>query len=59
MANKWITFLKSWRTKHQRVRLKDAMKQASSEYKKWKSASSSKVKKKSEKSKLLNRKERI
>ena len=52
MANKWITFLKSWRSKHKGVSLKDSMKQESSEYKKSKGVSSSKVKKKREKSKL-------
>ena len=49
MANPWISFLKSWRSKHKGVSLKDSMKQASSEYKKSKGASSSKVKKKTQK----------
>ena len=51
MSNPWISFLKSWRSKHKGVSLKDSMKQASSEYKKSKGASSSKVKKETRKKK--------
>ena len=34
MANKWISFLKSWRAKHKGVSLKDSMKKASVDYRK-------------------------
>ena len=46
MANRWITFLKSWRAKNKGVSLKDSMKRASSEYKKSKKSEAPKAKKK-------------
>ena len=42
MANAWISFLKTWRSKHKGVSLKDSMKRASAEYKKSKAPSSKK-----------------
>ena len=38
MANKWISFLKSWRVKNKGVSMKDSMKRAAVEYKKGKSS---------------------
>ena len=41
MANKWISFLKSWRSKHKGVSMKDSMKQAAVEYRKQKGGAGS------------------
>ena len=51
MANKWISFLKSWRAKHKGVSLKDSMKKGSAEYKskKGKSKADAKPKRKGKK----------
>ena len=38
MANKWISFLKSWRAKNKGVSMKDSMKRDAGEYKKGKSS---------------------
>ena len=47
-ANPWITFLKQFRAKHKGLSLKDAMKKASSAYKK-KAPAKKKTKKKNAK----------
>ena len=46
MANKWLTFLKQYRSKHPGMSLKQAMKSASGEYKKGKTTKATKGKKK-------------
>lgn len=51
MANKWLVFLKSWRAKNKGVSLKDAMKRASSEYKKSKGSEDAVPKKRRRKKK--------
>ena len=40
MANKWISFLKSWRSRNKGVSMKDSMKRAAVEYRKQKGGSS-------------------
>ena len=44
--NRWLVFLKSWRSKHKGVSLKDSMKKASADYKKSKSSEPKKKKSK-------------
>jgi hypothetical protein len=52
MANKWISFLKSWRAKNKGVSMKDSMKRAALEYRKQKGgASAEKPKRKRRKKK--------
>ena len=46
MANRWLDFLKSFRSKHKDMSLKQAMKAASQEYKKQKPATKQKKKRK-------------
>ena len=43
MANKWLVFLKQWRSKHPKVSMKMAMKSAAVEYRKTKGAGGAKA----------------